>query len=237
MFLCYRIEMSQLPNFNQHHQMEPSQVYQSYPNSCYFGKDATIPIINQRVAMVPIPGQQSTHLLDSGASLRAAQMTVFGPDSENSFRAPQKTSEKNQYSNSDSFNFYNSKDSHSLIPNTEKPNTDATLDPAHSIDVMNDVTNVAKSSKKQHECVICHEFFVSKASLRSHRQCHEPDKYTCTHCHVTFRHRSTLAHHLLTHTRVKQFQCELCAKSFSLKFNLTRHIRKMHNKASGYEKH
>jgi len=153
-FLCYRIEMSQQPNFNQQHQVDQSQMYQSSSNSCYFGMDATIPMTNQRVAMVPIPDQPSTHLLDSGLSGSAAQTAVFGLAAEYCFRTQQKNGNKNQYSNYDSFNFYNSNDGPSLMPNSEKSKTDAKLDSAHSIDVANYVTNVAKSLKKQHECVI-----------------------------------------------------------------------------------
>ena len=56
--------------------------------------------------------------------------------------------------------------------------------------------------------------------------------YNCFHCSAQFHYKSTLNDHIRTHTNdigTKDHKCGLCGKYFSVKHNLTRHIRTVHS--------
>uniref|UniRef100_A0A182S5A8 BTB domain-containing protein n=1 Tax=Anopheles funestus TaxID=62324 RepID=A0A182S5A8_ANOFN len=61
----------------------------------------------------------------------------------------------------------------------------------------------------------------------------QSEKY-CSVCNKSFPSYATMAIHRRTHTGEKPFCCEICNKGFTVKSNLIRHMRSVHNHA-GYQ--
>ena len=55
--------------------------------------------------------------------------------------------------------------------------------------------------------------------------------YKCDYCTQTCRRRDVMKNHILTHTKEKPHACSFCEKSFSLKFNLKRHVQRIHDQS------
>ena len=84
-----------------------------------------------------------------------------------------------------------------------------------------------------HVCAECGLQCTTKKGLYKHIQCmHQRlSKFKCIHCDVSFRHRSSLAVHLRTHTGAKPFVCNQCGR----RFNDTTHL-KVHTRTHTGEK-
>lgn len=48
--------------------------------------------------------------------------------------------------------------------------------------------------------------------------------FACSICKKTFKNRSHLKSHMVTHTKEKPYQCNFCLKKFGLKWNLRAHM-------------
>lgn len=48
--------------------------------------------------------------------------------------------------------------------------------------------------------------------------------FSCSIYKKTFKNRSHLKSHMVTHTKERPYQCDLCSKSFGLKWNLRAHM-------------
>ena len=56
--------------------------------------------------------------------------------------------------------------------------------------------------------------------MRSHTK---EKPFPCSHCHLSFKHSSTLKVHLFTHTKVSPYKCGGCDKYFPVASKLTEH--------------
>ena len=85
---------------------------------------------------------------------------------------------------------------------------------------------VTHTKVKDHLCDICGYATAHKSQLKAHRLIHTGQTYKCTHAGCTFQATKTqnLKYHMLTHTREKPHQCEICGQAFSLVKNLRRHM-------------
>ena len=85
---------------------------------------------------------------------------------------------------------------------------------------------ITHSNKKEHLCDVCGYATAHKSQLKAHRLVHSGDTFRCPHAACAFQatKRQNLKYHMLTHTREKPHQCEVCGQSFSLVKNMRRHM-------------
>lgn len=81
-----------------------------------------------------------------------------------------------------------------------------------------------------HSCSQCGATFHRGDTLKKHVLTHTKDKpYKCKWgCEKTFVEMSAMLRHGLTHTKEKPFACDHCNSSFSLKWNLKIHMKRVH---------
>lgn len=95
--------------------------------------------------------------------------------------------------------------------------------------------NLAKLSKKLHECDICLKPFPSPSALRNHQKTHEsqwPKK--CKYCDTMIAKRADYMAHLNgNHDDLKTFICTQCGKRFFKERNLQSHV-KIHSGERNY---
>lgn len=92
--------------------------------------------------------------------------------------------------------------------------------------------------KQPKNCPFCRERFVHKNSLSRHIRLAHPDKYSeykkdtvpCPVCNNQYI-RTSLKTHLASHVKRAEFQCSICSKILSTKWNLKMH-RWTHNSRS-----
>uniref|UniRef100_H3DK90 Zinc finger and BTB domain containing 10 n=1 Tax=Tetraodon nigroviridis TaxID=99883 RepID=H3DK90_TETNG len=62
------------------------------------------------------------------------------------------------------------------------------------------------------------------------------NKLKCPHCNYIAKHRRTLKRHLIIHSGVRSFSCDICGKLFTRREHVKRHsLRKVHKKDKKYK--
>lgn len=87
---------------------------------------------------------------------------------------------------------------------------------------------------------LCDQCGFSTAHLRSfidHKAAHSGEKFKCPKpdCQFSSVRRASVKHHLMTHSKQKPYQCEVCGQAFSQNKNLRRHAA-FHNPSADPEK-
>ncbi|KAF1767717.1 hypothetical protein GCK72_007676 [Caenorhabditis remanei] len=83
---------------------------------------------------------------------------------------------------------------------------------------------------KRHECNVCHKTFKTPSALVVHAVIHTGEKpFECDDCGMKYNSKATLSKHRLIHETSKPFECLICGKADTLKYNIKRHINKVHN--------
>lgn len=87
------------------------------------------------------------------------------------------------------------------------------------------------------ECSLCHKLFDSSVTVTQHIKVHAGSyksrgimekKYKCTTCEKRFFALKDRDRHLLTHTKEKNFECNICFMKFARSDHLKRHHVKIH---------
>jgi hypothetical protein len=97
------------------------------------------------------------------------------------------------------------------------------------------------SDERPHPCTHCEKRFKTKGELKSHlKAVHKitdasisatpPTPFACTHagCGRSFRWKSRLKTHMISHSVERPFACTLCKKTFKSKSQLAHHMREVH---------
>lgn len=98
----------------------------------------------------------------------------------------------------------------------------------HLIDVHNDEPN-------KYKCKLCPKRYLMPGLLKNHiRNSHYNERnHKCTECSLRFFYPNDLKKHMLKHSGVKSFQCEVCKKSYGKRWTLTEHM-KIHNNVKNF---
>ena len=76
-----------------------------------------------------------------------------------------------------------------------------------------------------HPCIHCDKSFKKKSLLLRHILSHTGEKpFKCSQCDKTFTQKTSLNRHLKVHTGEKAFKCSQCNKAFAIKSNYESHI-------------
>merc|ERR1712212_1232000 len=100
-----------------------------------------------------------------------------------------------------------------------------------SINASRPTTDLLAASKAAatNDCSLCEQDFPSRAALQQHMQCHiNPDPeapYRCDECHKSFSVKENLSVHLRIHTQERPYPCTVCHRSFEHSGKLHRHMR------------
>lgn len=84
-----------------------------------------------------------------------------------------------------------------------------------------------KLEVKTYKCEFCGISCLTNRKLEIHykeRHICEIDWYYCKKCGKTFRNEEKLCVHLQTHRKKKSFECKVCKKQLSIKYNLQSHM-------------
>ncbi|XP_041983728.1 zinc finger protein 729-like isoform X2 [Aricia agestis] len=93
---------------------------------------------------------------------------------------------------------------------------------------------VRHGGESRHRCDVCDKAFTYKFLLDKHRLKHGSQPlptYPCPQCERTFSSPASRAVHVKTlHERSIRFECEICSKEFTAKWNMRDHIDHVHHK-------
>ena len=89
-----------------------------------------------------------------------------------------------------------------------------------------------KNTVKAHQCDQCDKSYTSVYNLRRHQKEDHLGIYrhVCVICAKGFTNLSEYKGHLVKHGATKEFNCNLCGRSFSFKRHLKFHLAKVHGK-------
>ncbi|CAG0888162.1 unnamed protein product [Darwinula stevensoni] len=91
---------------------------------------------------------------------------------------------------------------------------------------------ISKHMKLEHyggkpfKCPHCNKAYMFAVNLKHHMMCHlDEDAYKCRVCDVAFKWKPGLLKHMETvHSIMRPFECDICGKSFKVKYALERHL-------------
>lgn len=97
---------------------------------------------------------------------------------------------------------------------------------------MNQLVEIMRSGdangrrRKSHECTWCGRTYKHQSTLAMHLKTHTGEyKYKCEYCDKEFMLAEYYNRHLRVHTKEKPYQCDVCDKSFSQSNTLIQHKR------------
>lgn len=86
------------------------------------------------------------------------------------------------------------------------------------------------SGERPFKCRFCGKSFLGYATMYQHQAIHTAEKkHKCDMCPYKTHRPAALRIHLLSHTGEKPYHCTLCSKAYRASWDLTLHIRAVHN--------
>ena len=88
-------------------------------------------------------------------------------------------------------------------------------------------TSLCNYKEKKFVCNICEKTYKRKSSLATHLVTHTDIKpFKCLQCNKEFLRNSDLRKHAVMHTGDKPYVCKVCRKQFSQSSNMLTHLRR-----------
>ncbi|XP_043273998.1 zinc finger protein 37-like isoform X13 [Venturia canescens] len=81
-------------------------------------------------------------------------------------------------------------------------------------------------------CELCGMKFGRQAGLSKHRKIHGEKTFLCTVCGRAFANMTTQRVHMITHSGVRPYSCDVCGSSYTQRSSLMLHWRKKHPEAT-----
>ena len=95
--------------------------------------------------------------------------------------------------------------------------------------------NPKRTDETSKKCKICEESFSSQSFLKKHLVENHPSRIKCKKCETTFERNSDLEVHITNnHEGTDQHSCDICGKTFVLKWRLKKHTDGHNNKSQKY---
>ncbi len=80
-----------------------------------------------------------------------------------------------------------------------------------------------------HVCSVCGKCFKTKSMLAAHMVYHGDRKFECDDCGKRFYTVAHMNDHKRVHTQEKDYQCQLCGRTFNWKSSLKTHLSRVHS--------
>ncbi|CRL00467.1 CLUMA_CG013729, isoform A [Clunio marinus] len=91
------------------------------------------------------------------------------------------------------------------------------------------------SNIKEHVCVICKKSFKTVSVLTNHLDTHNETGYGCSDCGLRLNSKRTLRQHMLKHSDINKFSCEICNAKFKRVKGYKDHLISMHTDIKAYK--
>lgn len=94
---------------------------------------------------------------------------------------------------------------------------------------------VHERSQRPFQCDECESKFARQTDYTRHKKIHLIGKienvgFTCQLCNKAFYRKDLFTAHWNLHQNIKPFECETCLKRFSKKYDLLKHVQRVHQK-------
>lgn len=86
-------------------------------------------------------------------------------------------------------------------------------------------------AKRNRICHVCGKSFKTSSSLATHMKNHSEIKpEVCEFCGFSAINKGKMRRHMKSHTKERNYQCGICGKMFLYSYNVTAHIKHVHNR-------
>lgn len=91
------------------------------------------------------------------------------------------------------------------------------------------------SAFKGHVCPLCKKSFKTASTLSQHLDTHGETEYHCSICDLRLNSKRTLRQHMVKHSDVTKFKCEICNAQFKRSKAYKEHLISIHTEIRAYK--